>query len=309
MIQLQGLTKQFGAFVAVNNVSFEVVPGEILALIGPNGSGKSTIMKCIAGLIAPSHGEILVNGNPVARQKRDWLSYLPQKVSFAENLTGREVISFYARLRKLAPECSQRALAVSNLNGFGNRSVSQYSAGMVQRLGIAVALMPETKVLVLDEPTASLDPDAVQQFGKSLTAARSRGQAIVVSSHALAEVEALADRVAILVHGRLVAYESIRHFRDWITQHARLRITLAKATPSLCEVARREGAVAAEMSASELLVTAPVDDRWRILRAIEERGARVLRFSTEEPSLESLYLRYTREDSVGYCAGASAGGL
>ena len=309
MIQLQGLTKQFGAFVAVNNVSFEVVPGEILALIGPNGSGKSTIMKCIAGLIAPSHGEILVDGNPVARQKRDWLSYLPQKVNFSENLTGREVISFYARLRKLAPEFSQRALALSNLNGFGNRSVSQYSAGMVQRLGIAVALMPETKVLVLDEPTASLDPDAVQQFGKFLTAARSRGQAIIVSSHALAEVEALADRVAILVRGRLVACESIRYFRDWITQHALLRITLAEATPSLCEIARQEGAVSAEISGSELLVTAPADDRWRILRAINGRGAQIRRFSTEGPSLESLYLRYTREGSVGHCADARATGL
>src|SRR5215471_2581108 len=140
MIQVRQLMKQFGTFVAVNEVSLQAVPGEILALIGPNGSGKSTIMKCIAGLITPTHGEILVDGKPLARENRDWLSYLPQKVNFPENLTGSEVISFYARLRKLTPDFNQRALKISNLNGFGDRPVSQYSAGMLQRLGLALAL-------------------------------------------------------------------------------------------------------------------------------------------------------------------------
>jgi ABC-type multidrug transport system ATPase subunit len=309
MIELRRLTKQFGKFTAVNDVSFKAAPGEILALVGPNGSGKSTIMKCIAGLIAPTQGEILVNGKPVAGQKRDWLSYLPQKVNFSENLTGREVIGFYARLRKLAPDFRQRALGISNLNGFGSRPVSQYSAGMLQRLGIAVALMPEAQVLVLDEPTASLDPDAVQRCGEYLSASRSRGQAIIVSSHVLAEVEALADRVGILVHGRLVACEPIRHFREWIAQHATLRITLADPLSDYRNVALRSGAVASEMSGPDLLVTAPADERWRILRALEAAGAQIRRFSTEEPSLESLYLRYVRENSVGNPTGAANGGM
>jgi ABC-type multidrug transport system ATPase subunit len=309
MIQLRRLTKRFGTFAAVNDVSFKAAPGEILALIGPNGSGKSTIMKCIAGLIWPTQGDILVNGKPAAARKRDWLSYLPQKVSFSENLTGSEVISFYARLRKLTPAFNERALAISNLNGFGNRPVSQYSAGMLQRLGIAVALMPEAQVLVLDEPTASLDTDGVQRFGELVTVARSRGQAIIVSSHALAEVEALADRVGILVHGRLVACEPIRHFRDWIAQHAMLRITVSEPLAALCQVARQSGAIAAEITDSDLLVTAPADARCNILRAIESAGGRVQRFFTEEPSLESLYLRYTREDRASHPDGAPADSL
>jgi Cu-processing system ATP-binding protein len=309
MIQLLRLTKQFGTFMAVNDVSFEAAQGEILALIGPNGSGKSTIMKCIAGLIAPTRGEILVNGRSAAGEKRDWLSYLPQKVSFAENLTGREVISFYARLRKLAPDFDQRALAISNLNGFGNRPVGQYSTGMLQRLGIAVALMPESRVLVLDEPTAGLDPDAVQSFGEFLTTTRNRGQTIILSSHALAEVEALADRVAILVRGRLIACEPIGHFREWIAEHAILRITVAEPTTDLGMVALQSGALSSEIVGSELLVTAPADDRWRILRALEARGAKIQRFSTEEPSLESLYSRFTRENTVGHCDGGAVGRL
>ena len=93
MIQVKGLTKHFGRFVAVDGISFEADKGEILALIGPNGSGKSTTMKCIAGLLSPTRGEIIVDGVPAATRNRDWLSYLPQKVSFPENLTGKEVLS------------------------------------------------------------------------------------------------------------------------------------------------------------------------------------------------------------------------
>ena len=164
MIQVQGLTKHFGKFVAVDDISFEAGKGEILALIGPNGSGKSTTMKCIAGLISPTRGKILVDGVPAATRNRDWLSYLPQKVSFPDNLTGKEVLDFYRRLRKLDSGFATRALDISNLNGFSNRAVRQYSAGMLQRLGIAIALMPECSVVVLDEPTAGLDPDAVPHF-------------------------------------------------------------------------------------------------------------------------------------------------
>ena len=309
MIQLRRLTKQFGTFTAVKDVSFDAQPGEILALIGPNGSGKSTIMKCIAGLIAPTGGKILVNGKSITEQKRDWLSYLPQKVNFSENLTGREVINFYARLRKLSPDFTKRALTISNLNGFGNRPVGQYSSGMLQRLLIAVALMPDTQVLVLDEPTASLDADAVQHFCEFLGQARSRGKTIIVSSHALAEVEALADRVAILVRGRLVACEPIRYSRDWIAQHALLRVTLAEAREHVCEIALRSGAISAEITGSELVVTAPIDDRWRILRAIEAGGVQIRRFSTEELSLESLYLRYKREGDADHPDRAAVGGL
>jgi|SRR5579864_542213 len=309
MIQVRGLTKQFGALVAVDNVSFEAAPGEVLALIGPNGSGKTTIMKCIAGLIAPTRGEIVVNGKSTAAQTRLWLSYLPQKVSFPENLTGKEVIGFYSRLRRLEPGLSERALEMSQLNGFSNRDVREYSAGMLQRLGIAVALMPEAQVVALDEPTAGLDPDAIRGFRDSLFAARTRGQTVIVSSHALAEVEAVADRIAILVRGHLVACEPIQQFREWVAQHALLRITLTQVTSAVCELVRQSGATSTEMLGRDLVVTARATDRLRILSALEAEGARIERFSTEEPSLETLYLRYTRENAAGHSDGNAADGL
>lgn len=306
MIHVQHLTKYFGSFAAVNDVSFAAKPGEILALIGPNGSGKSTIMKCIAGLISPTEGDILINGEPITSRKRDWLSYLPQKVSFPENLTGREAIEFFSRLRRLSATSSSRALEVSKLNGFGNRAVREYSTGMLQRLGIAITLMPETPVVVLDEPTAALDPDAVLHFRELLTTMRTRQQTVILSSHALAEVEALADRIAILVHGRLVACESVQQFKHLLAQQALMKITLRQAKPEYVEAACRSGALSAEIVGSELIVAAPAVDRRGILHALEANGAGIEQFSTEEPSLESFYLRYTREDTGNHSTSVAA---
>ena len=306
MIQVHGLTKHFGKFVAVDDISFEADKGEILALIGPNGSGKSTTMKCIAGLISPTRGEILVDGVPAAPRNRDWLSYLPQKVSFPENLSGKEVLEFYRRLRKLDPAFGTRALDISNLNGFSNRAVRQYSAGMLQRLGIAIALMPESSVVVLDEPTAGLDPDAVSHFQELLTAMRGRGKTVIVSSHALAEVEAVADRVAILVQGRLAACEPVRHFRERLAQQALMRVTMREPRADFCALACGSGAMAAEIIGTELVVTGPAVGRLQILRALEAAGAHIERFSTEEPSLESLYIRYTRENTRAHSGSGAA---
>jgi ABC-type multidrug transport system ATPase subunit len=178
--------------------------------------------------------------------------------------------------------------------------------GMVQRLGIAIALMPETPVVMLDEPTAGLDPDAVLHFRELLTAMRVRGKTIIVSSHALTEVEALADRVAILVHGRLAACEPVRRFRERLAQHALMRITLREPQADFCALACRSGAVSAEISGTELVVTGAIEDRLQILSALEAAGAHIEHFSTEEPSLESLYIRYTRENTRIHSGSAAA---
>ena len=300
MIEVRKLTKRFGAVLAVNDVSFRAESGEILALVGPNGSGKSTTMKCIAGLIAPTAGEIIVNGKAANGSRRDWLSYLPQEVGFPESLSGEEIIGFYSRLRNLAPGAIQHALEISGLNGFGKRAVREYSVGMLQRLGIAITLMPEAPVVILDEPTAGLDSDAVSRLREFLASMRARGQTVIVSTHVLSEIESLADRVAILAGGRLVACEPIRNFRERLAQQARMRIALQKPENKWCELAKSAGAQSAELAGSELVITAPSANYLPVLRALERTGAIVEHFSTEEPTLESLYLRCIRENSCNH---------
>src|SRR5262245_13136437 len=213
MIEVRNLTKQYGDHVAVNDVSFTMNAGETFALLGPNGSGKTTLLKCLVGLVAPTRGEIRVNQFDVwesGPQARQLLSYLPQRVALPESLTAREVLSFYAQLRRMPFSRVEELLARPqfHFNGFSNKPVSQYSGGMVQRLGLAVACLPDAPILLLDEPTVSLDPEGAIRFREFLLSLKREGKTIVFTSHALADVEQLAGRVELLVGGRLAAVGS-----------------------------------------------------------------------------------------------------
>ena len=145
MISYRGFTKRFGAQRAVESLTLEVARGEVVALLGPNGSGKTTTLKAAAGLILPTAGEVTLGDPPRPAAEpaaRRVLSYLPQKVSFPDALTGSEVVEFYRELRGAPAERSQKVLRFASLNGAGERAVGTYSGGMVQRLGLAVAMLP-----------------------------------------------------------------------------------------------------------------------------------------------------------------------
>jgi ABC-type multidrug transport system ATPase subunit len=195
-------------------VSFTVAEGDALALIGPNGSGKTTTLKCMAGLLRPTSGAVRIGDlDPASVRARRRLSYLPQRVAFEENLTCREVLAFYARLRKLASSRIAAALAEWGLDESAGRPVHELSGGMLQRLGLAVATLPDAPVLLLDEPGASLDPAAALTLRRSLQAWKAAGKALVFASHSLADVEAAADRVAVFLDGRVAAIEPLKTFR------------------------------------------------------------------------------------------------
>jgi len=218
MIRVEHLIKTFGEHTAVDDLSFKIERGETFALLGPNGSGKTTTLKCIAGLIKPSSGKILINGFDVwknPQQARSRMSYLPQRGSFPDNLTAREVLEFYRRLRKLPARRVDETLSGArfDFNGGADKAVGKFSGGMVQRLGLAVACLPEAPILLLDEPTVSLDLEGAIRFREFLLSLKREGKTIVFTSHTLADVERLADRVAILVDGRPVALESVESLK------------------------------------------------------------------------------------------------
>lgn len=216
MITVRRLTKKFGGFTAVDDVSFKVERGEVFAFLGPNGSGKTTTLKSIVGLVIPTSGTILIDGVDVAREPkraRSGVSYLPQRVVFPENLTAREVVRFYTSLRDIPAAAADEALSKAGFNGHSDKPVQEFSGGMVQRLGMTVVSIPDSPVLLLDEPTANLDPAGVKRFRDFIMEQKGRGKTIIFSTHLLAEAEQLADRVAIFVSGRLAALESIESLR------------------------------------------------------------------------------------------------
>jgi Cu-processing system ATP-binding protein len=307
LIRVNNLTKRFGPVVAVNDLSFDIEEGECFALLGPNGSGKSTTLKCLVGLAAPTTGQMTVGGFDVCKQAREarrLMSYLPQRVSFADSLTAREVLEFYCRLRRLPSSRIDDVLHGSNFefNGFTHRPVSEFSGGMTQRLGLAVACLPDASVMVLDEPTISLDPAGAIGFREFLATLKRQGKTIVFSSHMLADVEQLADRVAILVGGKLVALQSVAALRQDLIRHRRLRVEMMKADTRWLEVARQAGAVSVNSEGDALLIAARPESHLPILRALEAAGGQVVRFTTEELSLEDTYLQYVNAETPSHDA-------
>ncbi len=301
MIEIRHLTKRFGNLCAVDDISLEIREGEIFAILGPNGSGKTTTLKCVAGLASLSSGEIRIKGQDVSRSPVDTkrqFSYLPQRLAFPELLTAQELLEFHCKLRKLPLQRAKTVLADSRFNGFGARPVREFSGGMMQRLGIALLALADSPVLLLDEPTTGLDPQASADLHEFLVSGRDRGKTVLLTSHILAEVEALADRVAILVQGRLVTVQSVASFRRQLMTASSLRIDLLNPSQDFISVAYTAGAHTAEFAGGCLHVSANTEDRVTILRALEDAGALIERFSTEEASLEDIYMRYVYESAA-----------
>ena len=211
MIRYERFRKAYGDVLAVDALDLEVRPGETLALIGPNGSGKSTTLKAAVGLVRPTAGRVLVRGVDVALgpETRTGLGYLPQRISFPEGVTAREAMRLYARLRGTAAATVDDLLDRVGLTDAAGRTTDGFSGGMRQRLGLAIALLGWPRVLLLDEPSAALDPTGALLVRDLIAAIAAEGTTVLLSSHDLAEVTALADRVAIFARGRVTALGTI----------------------------------------------------------------------------------------------------
>lgn len=229
-VSLLGLTKQFGDFVAVDHISFEVGVGEIFGLIGPNGAGKSTAIKMLTTLMPPTSGTASVAGYDILRepsQVRRKIGYVPQLLSADGSLTGYENMLLSARLYAI-PRRQQRsrileALDIMGLAGYADHLVSRYSGGMIRRLEIALSMLHRPAVLFMDEPTVGLDPAARDTVWDHISELRRRFQTtIIVTSHYMEEVEALCHRVALIARGRIAAIGTPQELKSKIGPHATL---------------------------------------------------------------------------------------
>ncbi|GAO03531.1 ABC transporter ATP-binding protein [Anaeromyxobacter sp. PSR-1] len=291
MIRFEALTKRYGTHRAVEALSLELAAGEVVALLGPNGSGKTTSLKVAAGLVLPTSGRVLAGDPPASTRDpaaRRALSFLPQRVSFPDSLTGREVLEFYRRLRGAPPGAAEQALRAASLDGAAERAVGTYSGGMTQRLGLAVAALPDARAYLLDEPTSALDADGLAAFYTLVERWRGEGRTVLFSSHQLGDAERLADRIAILVDGRLVAALGQRELADRLAARGRMRLRLDACPAGLAE---RLAALApgARWTGEELVIPGPPALRAQALELARAAGAEIRSLTAEDGRLEPLY--------------------
>lgn len=290
-VEMMGVTKRYGAAEAVRDVSFALAPGAV-ALVGHNGAGKTTLMKLMLGLIRASAGSIKVLGeNPAAGQfaARRRLGYLPENVSFNAALTGRETLAFYARLKRERVAASLALLDRVGLGEAAQRRVGTYSKGMRQRLGLAQALIGEPEVLLLDEPTTGLDPALRLAFYDIVRELAGRGTTVLLSSHALSELEDRADRVIIMDRGCMVASGSLDELRRLARLPVRIRIRpRAAADPVL-----PEGLPAPRRLASGMLeFEVPAERKITVLEALLCGGSPPEDIDVLAPTLDDLYAHF-----------------
>jgi ABC-2 type transport system ATP-binding protein len=211
------LTRKFGSFTAVDNISFEVAPGEVFGFLGANGAGKTTAMKMLIGLLAPSGGQAQVAGLDIATQSeqiRRRIGYMSQKFSLYDDLTVRENITLYGGIYGLTDrEIADRSSAMLNSLGLSNDMVGRLPLGWKQKLAFSVALLHQPAVVFLDEPTGGVDPITRRQFWEMIYATAARGTTVFVTTHYMDEAE-YCDRISIMVAGKIATQGSPRELKE-----------------------------------------------------------------------------------------------
>jgi len=286
MIRLEGFKKRYGAVEAVKPLDLEIPRGEPFAFLGPNGGGKTTVLRALVGLHAPTSGKIIIDGIDTAEapdKVRRLLSYVPQRVTMPGQLTAREILGLFAHLRGVPTDRVEEILELFGLDDDADRATVEYSGGMVQRLGLAAALLEEVPILVLDEPSLNLDPVGIALLHDLLGELRARGSTIVFSSHIVHSAVQLADRVGVLVNGELARIESVPTFMTTVARQTRVRVVLGTPAEAVVKAAEDAGATACHCNGVNLTFNAAPQQRLDVIHAIQSAGGAVEEFHTEPP--------------------------
>ena len=313
VLEVRGFTKEFGDFVAVDSLSLEVRRGDVYGFLGPNGSGKSTTIRAVFGLVEPTKGEIRLLGRPVGRPGgREGVAGFVDAPGFYGYLSARDNLKILAAAdrRKGKPPMA-RVLKTVGLLGRERDKVRTYSTGMKQRLAIASALLREPEVLILDEPTSGLDPGGMRDVRALIRRLNEDGLTIFLSSHLLAEVEQLCNRVAVIDHGRLLTEGTIAEVVGGDNGSPGYRLVVDDAMSALRILeggthvtnARVTGASVADagppvgLGGAEIRLGVGPEGPGPVVRDLVAGGVVILALVPVRPSLEDLFLELTEERS------------
>ncbi len=301
LLEVRHLQKRYGDHVAVADVSFALHAGEVFGLLGPNGAGKSTTMMMIAGLLPSDGGEVLLDGRPFQPSKpadRRELGVVPQDLAVYPELNSWENLRFFGRLYGLRGKVLQtRCEDVLNQVGLTDaaaRKSGEYSGGMKRRLNFAIALLHQPRVLILDEPTVGVDPQSRAHLLDCVRNVSAAGVGVIYASHYMEEVQAMCQRVAIIDHGKMLAYDSVENLLRGMSADVHIALSSGHLNGEVTGLAKIE---TSDDGRQTLVVPGDGEDKGhrlrQILEKIESAGAKVERIETQQTNLERLFLQLT----------------
>ncbi|PLC51084.1 ABC transporter ATP-binding protein [Pollutimonas subterranea] len=296
-VSLSGVTKNYGKQRAVNNMDLTLRAGECVALAGHNGAGKSTLIKLILGLIRPSSGKVMLLGHEAsgraAVRMRGNIGYLPETVALHPSLTGAETLAFYARLKRQPVSANAALLSRVGIAQAAQRRVGVYSKGMRQRLALAQALLGKPKVLLFDEPTTGLDPASRLMFYEIVRELRNGGSTVLLSTHALSELDGHTDRIVVMKNGSKIADGSMSQLRHTAGLPIRIRLKLGDGSTAglLPDVWQRIDESKFELACTE-------SDKVDAMRSIGTLNVAIDDIEIHTPSLDDMYAHFLRREDL-----------
>ncbi|MGD0146366.1 MAG: ATP-binding cassette domain-containing protein [Nitrososphaerales archaeon] len=306
MIRVENLTKKFGDFVALDNVSFDVKKGEIFGLLGPNGAGKSTTLRILSTLARPTKGTASIGGYDIVKddtEVRKLIGIVSEKMIMYDRLTARENLWFFGSLFEIPGDVlTQRIdelLELVQLTKWKNSLVGTFSTGMRQRMNVVRALLNMPRVLFLDEPTLGLDPQSsveIREFVKKLN--RENGTTIIVTTHTMVDADMLCDRIAIIDHGKVVALDTSTNLKKLISggDNTILKLGIANLTAELLETLRTLDCVqsVSQENSTHVRLIARGDDAFdSVIDAVRSKGGKIASVENLQPTLEDVFLHLT----------------
>ena len=296
-IEVDKLTKRYGDLPAVNDISFTVRKGEVFAFLGPNGAGKTTTVEIIETIRTPTSGNVRLLGMDVTKKKHDIvhrIGVLPQEFSSFDRITVRETLQYYARLFCCRNTDIDGLIELVNLKDKTKEQYKSLSGGLKQRLGIAIALVNDPEVVFLDEPTTGLDPRARREVWEVLQGLKNKGKTVFLTTHYMEEAELLADTVAIISKGKIIARGSPGELIE--TNANYLVLTLQSVDEKAFAVVRKTGFEPVRNNQKDIKIKLEhKDDVQKILNAIKDAGASYLGLDVRKPNLEEVFLKLTGE--------------
>jgi len=302
-IEAEGLRKSFGAFKAVQGVSFSAQPAEVLSLLGPNGAGKSTTISMLSGLLEPSGGDAAIMGHSIRREPqaaKASLGVVPQEVALYPDLSARENLDFWGKMYGLrGAALRQRVDEVLHIIGLEERQkdrVGKFSGGMKRRVNIGAALLHKPQVIIMDEPTVGIDPQSRRHILDNVKDLNRQGMTVLYTTHYMEEAAELSDHIAIMDGGKVIASGAYADLIRLVGELARLELKLSVPGETVLEAWRSVGGVS-QVTAQDGHVTVLAQDSNlvlpRLFDAAAKLGARITAVEIQEPNLESVFLQLT----------------